>query len=205
MSLCPERALWDKIYDDLGIAWACSIFQVEDGGYVIIGSCAENETADVMILKTDADGNMEWNETFGDASASEGAFCSIRTADGNYVVACTSTSHSQPFLVQFSPNGKKQWNITYPIYSVHPESIVCTDDAGFIIAGSVGGEEAWLAKTNSFGQMEWNVTYHMEIGKLFPHTLVVSWLVWIKLYPNQPPTSAEEIVTEWMNDEQSRR
>lgn len=84
---------WSKTYG--GDEWdmAFSVVETSDGGYALAGyteSFGVGE-ADVWLVKTDANGNMQWNQTYGGAS-SEWARSVIQTKDGGYALAGTTYS-----------------------------------------------------------------------------------------------------------------
>ena len=65
--------IWHKTYNGSEIlewSWNRRCFQTSDGGYIMAGStrsfgASVGSGDDLWIVKTDAEGNMEWNETFG--------------------------------------------------------------------------------------------------------------------------------------------
>lgn len=65
------------------------IVQTADGGFVLAGY-AENRFGrrDDWLLKTDARGNMEWQQTYGGSRDNE-AYAVIQTADGGYALQVT--------------------------------------------------------------------------------------------------------------------
>ena len=68
------------------------------------------------------------------------------------------------FLFVGSVGASEMWSQTYGNGKEGTPSLVETSDGGFAIAGTTGslgagGNDFWLIKTDSYGNMEWNQTY----------------------------------------------
>jgi hypothetical protein len=108
-----------------------------------------------------------WSQTYGGADA-DGALSLIQTADGGYVLAGYTRSFGAGkedfWLVKVDLSGNTQWNRTYGgAESEYAFSVITTSDGGYAIAGytgsfGAGGDDFWLIKTDSLGNMEWNRT-----------------------------------------------
>ncbi len=159
-----------------------SLIQTSDGGYAMAGSlatgvnldsiCMETgefvSTYDLWLVKTDAFGNMEWNQTYDAGSDYDGADSLIATSDGGYALTgntenCNGGCNCS--LVKTDAYGNVEWNQTYGGTDEEcADSLVVTSDGGYAIAGSTrsfgnGYSDSWLFKTDEFGNMEWNKTY----------------------------------------------
>jgi hypothetical protein len=76
---------WTKTFGGTTKDVAHAVRQTEDGGYVLAGWSESFPDGDhFWVVKTDASGNEEWNETYGEFS---GARAVQQTADGGYVIA----------------------------------------------------------------------------------------------------------------------
>ncbi len=80
------------------------------GGYALVG-CTMSEGAgdwDFWLVKTDADGNMQWNQTYGGIDEDK-ARVVIQTVDGGYVIAGQTWSFgagdSDAWLCRLAPVG----------------------------------------------------------------------------------------------------
>ena len=165
---------WNKIYggnfDDEGVA----IQQTSDGGYIVTGySCFIGDPyytygADLWLFKTDANGDMEWNKTYGGPGFD---LCEDleSTSDGGYVLVGSTDSfgagRSDFWLIKVDSSGNMEWNKTYggTMYD-GAYSVVKTSDGGYALAGTTQSfgaayDDFWLVKTDVNGDMEWNKTY----------------------------------------------
>jgi hypothetical protein len=165
--------IWNQTYggpeDELG---GYVIF-TNDGGFALVGYTKSYGSGDFdfWLVKTDTNGNIQWNQTYG-GSGLEKAGSAIQTVDGGYVIVGAqypSSAGSLDFLiVKTDSEGVEQWRQTYGgAYWDEATSVIQTNDGGFLIAGytySFGAdpglsEDFWLVKTNSAGDMEWSETY----------------------------------------------
>jgi len=153
-----------RTYGGRGEAYC--VVQTSDGGYAMVGFTAYNQSdADAWLVKTDSDGNMEWDKTYD--AGSMGSI--VQASDGGYTIAGSTSSfgagRSDFWLVKTDSSGNMEWNQTYGgPKDDHACSIVQTRDGGYTIAGDtnsygVGYTDFWLVKTDSSGNMEWNQTY----------------------------------------------
>jgi len=123
---------------------------------------------DVFLIKTDANGNVQWAKTYGGTSRDE-AYSVQQTSDGEYIVAGVTYSFGagggDVFLIKTDANGNVQWAKTYggtngdSAYSVQQ-----TSDGGYMVAGvtysfGAGGGDVFLIKINASGNLQWAKTY----------------------------------------------
>jgi len=173
---------WNRTYGGIGNDRANSVVQTSDGGYALAGSTEAFGAGewDSWLVKTDEYGDMEWNKTYG-GTRSEGASSLIVTSDGGFALAGSTSSFGVGlinfWLVKTDGAGNMEWNQTYGS-SIRNffSSLIEVSDGGFAMAGDIhsgdaGGENFWLVKTDSLGNMEWNQTY-IEADMDRPHSLV---------------------------------
>ena len=139
-------------------AYAYSVDQTNDGGYILAGGISTpNNNSDIWLLKTDGQGNQQWVNTFG---TTERDVCHTlqKTSDGCYILAGyigeTASSDGEIWASKVDSFGNSLWSNTYgPGRSIY--SIEQTNDGGFVFAGS--GEKILKIDTN--GNLEWSHNY----------------------------------------------
>jgi PGF-CTERM protein len=167
---------WNKTFELDGYEGTSYVWQTSDGGYVLAGNIHTEKNpdpngkivytgSDVSIIKTDKDGNPEWNRTFLGLK-DEWAWIIQQTSDGGYILIGSTESYgsgkSDIWLVRTDHEGEEQWNRTYGGNSSDwPNSVQETFDGGFIIAGNTesygaGHTDLFLVKTDLNGNEQWN-------------------------------------------------
>jgi predicted secreted protein len=140
---------WNMTYGGTGVENGYALLQSSDGGYVLTGSTNSFGAGGnyFWLVKTDALGNMQWNQTYGEGSA----YSLVATSDGGYALAGAF------LLVKINQLGNMEWNQTYfGQWLYTPNSLVATPDGGYALAGytsmdSTPSVKAWLIKTDEFG------------------------------------------------------
>lgn len=102
---------WARTYGGAGAEYAYSVQQTRDGRFIIAGSTASygHGDTDVYLVKTDAQGNLRWDRTYGGVD-SDAAYSAQETRDGGYVIAGVTGSY-----------GAGDWDM-YVIRLVKPSS-----------------------------------------------------------------------------------
>ncbi len=153
---------------------AC-VQQTSDGGYIIVGTKKffGIGSEDVYLVKTNSEGKLQWNKTYGGESFDEGLWIE-HTSDGGYIITGYAKSYgngtSDVWLIKTDENGNHQWNKTYGGHWFFDYIGYCveqTSDGGYIITGQKGpqpslGLDVWLLKTDESGNQQWNKTYGYE-------------------------------------------
>jgi len=162
---------WDRSFGGPDDDSAASVRQTRDGGY-IVGAFTNSFGAgdfDWWLIKTDADGNREWDETYG-GSGGEAVRSVQQTSDGGYIGAGYTRSFGAGYydywLVKTDSRGRLEWDRTFGTSrGEYAHAVQQTSDGGYAVAGATqaGGSnlypifDAWLIKTDPNGAREWDV------------------------------------------------
>jgi hypothetical protein len=154
--------IWSYTYD-YGVGH--NVKRTNDNGFIVCGSLytgieQSNGNIDVLLLKTDSDGNEEWRRTFGGVQEDRG-YSVKQTNDGGYIF--TGFSHSNGnddqsiLLIKTDSNGYEEWSKT--IKGNKGFSVVQTENGKFVLTGnyyngSSYGIDLLLVKTDSEGNYE---------------------------------------------------
>jgi hypothetical protein len=164
-----------------------------DGGYILGGISASNISGDktenseggfdYWIVKTDAVGNIQWQNTIG-GDDDDRLFSIQQTSDGGYILGGWSLSNisgdktencigfNDYWVVKTDSSGNIQWQNT--IGGSYEDVLSCvrqTVDGGYILGGysfsnisgdktenSNGDEDYWIVKIDSLGNIQWQNT-----------------------------------------------
>ena len=139
--------------------------QTADGGYIITGSTVPDGMVshiDVLLLKTDAEGNALWIRTYGGEFVEDG-FAVEPTDEGGYIIAgralifsdttrvmasLTETNwpphHSDAWLLKTNQNGDTLWTRKYGGEGHdYITSVYQTVDQGYILAGAYNADHSY--------------------------------------------------------------
>ncbi|MHA2328703.1 MAG: hypothetical protein ACXACR_09295 [Candidatus Hodarchaeales archaeon] len=166
---------WMRAFDGTGDEeWANDLIQTVDGGFVFTGRVGSQDICrmDAWLVKTDGNGIMQWNQTYG-GTEEDCTEAVLQTTGGGFVLAGSTSSQgagkSDAWLIKTDRYGMMEWNQTYGgTEEDGAEAIIQTADGGYALAGftrSRGAEDsdAWLIKTDRNGTVEWNQTYGEDL------------------------------------------
>lgn len=170
-----------------------AVQQTSDGGYIlgghsysdISGDKTENNngSVDMWIVKTDAAGNIQWQNTIG-GTGIDFLNSMQQTQDGGFILGSRSKSNISVDKTENCIGGFDYWIIkTDTVGNIEWQntiggngddflfSVQQTTDEGFIIGGysisnisgdktenSIGDFDYWIVKTDKFGNIQWQNT-----------------------------------------------
>jgi len=112
---------WNQTYNRAERDVARSLVETSDGGYALAGYTESfGGSADFWLVKTDAHGNMEWNQTYG-GTAEELAYSLVETSDGGYAIA--GTTNDDCWLAKTDEHGVIP---EFPSWTIMPLLLVVT-------------------------------------------------------------------------------
>ena len=158
--------IWDKTFGGTSTDGGYLIQQTNDNGYILLCETEKIETLqDIWLIKTDSNGEMQWNKTFGGPNR-DYAGSLQQTADGGYIVLGSINkvvTFCDIWLIKTDSNGEILWDKTFPIIGDNTgRSIQKTSDGGYIILGDIpdfNSVNALLIKTDSSGVEMWRKSY----------------------------------------------
>jgi uncharacterized delta-60 repeat protein len=130
---------WQKTYGGSGEDNPYSIQQTSDGGYIVGGETNSFGVGyyDIWILKLSSNGDIEWQNTYGD-SFSDNSATIKETSDGSYIVSSWfyKAGKREGRILKLSLNGNIEWQNTYGGSDDDGvSSIQETNDGGYIVGG----------------------------------------------------------------------
>ena len=169
----------DSSNEDMGE----DILPTKDGGYLLTGYTTSHGAGsrDVWLLKTDADGNMQWNRTYGDIDDDE-AHHIIATKDGGYLLVgntklpYTTSFAMEAYVVKIDADGHQKWAKNFGGEGNEDVFSAIETDDGYVMVGMTssydpnGYPEMLLMKIGKDGSTSWPQIaafgdfYHFQMG-----------------------------------------
>ncbi len=157
-----------------------SVQQTSDGGYVLAGSTIllpsyyplpgiplmDYGDHDAMVIKTDSNGSLQWEKTFGWWGEQEAVKSVIQTRDGGYMIKglkvgrLSNGPDYNEWLIKIDASGNEQWNRNFgKSWGPFLPSIAQTSDGGYIFVSSTKYKtdeiHDWLIKIDANGNQQW--------------------------------------------------
>jgi hypothetical protein len=149
--------LWDETYGGTDDDYGRCVVECSGGGFAIAGDTESlgAGNSDVWLIRTDANGNQLWIQTYGGSNWEVGMSL-VECTTGGFVIAggthSYGTGDEDLWLVRLDPNGNELWN--YPLGGTlrdYGMSVIQDSSGGFVIAGvtrsfGAGGQDVWLLR-----------------------------------------------------------
>ncbi len=166
--------LWKKTFGSVSKSLRdgfTTLRETSDGGLILGGwtdAVGDNESGDIFVLRTDANGVREWERTLGALGLSQAS--AVLEVDGGDILVAGLTGFSQrggtgdAFALRFDREGVPLWSRTYDTGVVeHARSIAPIGDGRFLLAGhaseSTGslrlGSDVLLLEIDGDGGVVW--------------------------------------------------
>lgn len=166
--------LWDRTFGGPSMDSAFDVKQTSDGGYITVGELGGSKDrgsglSDVYLVKTDANGNMQWDSVLGGDGMSIGLSV-IQSKDGSYVITGVTsngniTQDSSLYLIKTDDHGQYIWKKKIGNAGAnYGNSIIQANDGNYVIGGYTessgnGGKDMYLVKTDQNGNVLWSKTF----------------------------------------------
>lgn len=172
--------VWEKSIGQTDyFEWANGVVSVADG-YVMAGYSIppheSNDLGNVWLVKTDLNGDMVWNKTFG-GDGLDWAFSLAKCNDGGFIISGYTNSFGagdlDMYLIKTDSLGIMEWDAKFGGTSTDKAyDAIQTADGGYIACGSTRSfgdhtEQVYIIKTNAAGGKEWSKLINGESGSLF--------------------------------------
>ncbi len=164
LKLDPQgNIVWDKRFGGADYDHAYSVQETSDGGFIIAGTTSSfpdwiTYREQVYLIKTDKDGTLVWQKTFGGIYGDYG-YDAKEVPGGGYIVSGNASNSF--YLLRTDANGGLLWEQsvsgTGSIYS--QISVELARDGGFVVAGA----SIWdmvLIKFGEDGTVKWNRAFN---------------------------------------------
>ena len=174
---------WNQTFNgqEDGPDYAAQIVLASDGGFLIAGAtqskfalATQTWNTDYWLIKTDANGNEEWNKTYHRKGSDQGTGL-VPLSDGDYLLYGLSKQTSDLnsafsiWVLKIDENGTIIWNHAYDKgtdwYGAWENNLIETTDGGFLLTcypfGGIYsmGKDYWIIKCDSDGDIEWDTTF----------------------------------------------
>lgn len=166
-----EDIVWAKTYGGSGADGGRALCETDDG-FLITGYTFSpgSSDADILVIKTNAEGNIIWAKTFGGAGTEYGNGC-IAVADGYLIIGYTTSFGSgskDVYVIRLDRDGNEVWSKTYGGKRWDVGMSVCAaENGGYYVCGfthsfGAGEEDIYLLKIDEDGNEMWSRTYGGE-------------------------------------------
>ena len=158
--------LWQNNYGGNQYETSRSVWQCQDGGFLITGQTLSFGTVngDVYLVKTDSVGNFLWSKTYGGNFIDDGNVV-IENNDGTIMIAAETNSfgagNMDVWIIKTDSIGNMIWNQTYGGTAKDVSKTMRKTTDGNYLIGAISrsfgwlNPEMWILKINGNGLVAW--------------------------------------------------
>ena len=179
---------WEKSLGGSALDLGYSIFQTNEGGYIVAGESSSSDgdvtnnlgNKDYWIVKLNFEGKIEWEKTYG-STGLDRANDIQQTSDGGFIAIGQSRSSNGDvtgahggydfWVVKLSFTGTIEWQRALGgSKEDYGRAIRQTKDGGYVmigasesnngdVVGNDGGADLWVVRLSTSGELLWQKTY----------------------------------------------
>ncbi len=163
--------IWQRTYGSFSLEDGNSIriLPVTDGGYLLTGHTNSGGSDGMVIMKLDANGNIQWQRGISGVLGDYGR-AACETSDGGFAIGGTSTSYttggsSDAYMCKINSSGTLLWSLTAGGSGADHAVDVEEADNGDLVwclhgqSFGQGGYSGELLRTTANGVLLWENTY----------------------------------------------
>ena len=184
---------------------ALTVIKTFDHGFLVVGKSYSNDgnvtnhhgstdSADAWVVKLDADGNLQWEHSYGGTGDDEFNHV-IQCGNGDFICVGTTTSNdgdvnglhglADAWAVRINNNGNIMWSKVYGGSDLdHAQVIRKGVDGGYVMACEVlsnngdvsnnhGWYDVWIIKIDEAGGLQWQKSFGTPNSE-FPNSLTAT-------------------------------
>jgi PKD repeat protein len=168
------NVLWTRTFGANTIDICFDLAIAPDNGFLLTGYTTDfSNNSDVVILKTDSNGNMNWIKSYGGDDAAVGRSILVNPDSSILVVGSKGIAFADQddvYAIKTDFNGNLEWSKTYGGMSNDDGEDVVETSTGFFICGSTrnfshGLEDIYLIKIANDGSLDCNVDSFLTISQ----------------------------------------
>lgn len=157
--------IWSKNYGGIGNDYGSDVELTPDGGYIMVGNTENfgSGISDIMIIKTDSFGTINWAKRYGGALREVGIEIQVDCNNGYWVTGTmrSDSAQNEALIFKIDATGNVLWAKTIGGVFNDGENIglTATGDCGAAFTFNTqsfgeGIDDIWLVKTDSLGNMD---------------------------------------------------
>lgn len=179
--------LWEKSFGGSDADRGVDVISTSDGGYLFTATTrstngqitTHNGASDVWVVKIDANGQIQWQKTFG--GSSEDRTSTVQEVSDGYLIAATTFSNDGDisnllgvgdfWLLKINLSGALIWEKTFGGSALDQvNDFKITSDGGMLLVGETlstdgnvtghqGAPDFWVLKLDTNGILQWQKTF----------------------------------------------